>query len=316
LIVTEGIGYYQEKGKPIQVIKEGDVVKIPVSAEHWHGGSHSSLMVHTAIVPTVENGTIWLQPVTDAEYNTVQTINSSQSSKVNLSDAAVRNHEQLWPGYQSKAKATDPELIEVFDNFAFDELIRHDTMDVRTRVTMIMASTIGSQALTEYKMFVNAALNVGVTPIEIKEVLYQAVPYVGVAKVIDFIYACNEIFTERDISLPLESQSTTTSETRHEKGLIEVSCRQTLCLTCLPRRHDLPSQGSLPNLLPHYLNTRIPGRVFAALDQFSASEPIPTTLVVAKHVVRRLTKQYGSGLFVCEPEKVVLRKQLLLQTLW
>lgn len=219
LIVTEGEGYYQEKGKPIQVIKEGDVVKIPVNVEHWHGGSHNSSMVHTAIVPTVENGTIWLQPVTDAEYNTVQTTTGSQSTKVSLSDAAIRNHEQLWPGYKSKGKATDPELIEVFDNFAFDEVIRHDKMDVKTRVTMIMASTIGSQALTEYKMFVNAALNVGVTPVEIKEVLYQAVPYVGGAKVIDFIYACNEIFTERNIALPLESQSSTTPETRYEKGL-------------------------------------------------------------------------------------------------
>jgi 4-carboxymuconolactone decarboxylase len=86
-------------------------------------------------------------------------------------------------------------------------------------VLLIMASTIGSQALTEYKMFVNAALNVGVTPIEIKEVLYQSAPYVGISKVIDFINVTNEIFTERNILLPLESQSTTTPETRMEKGL-------------------------------------------------------------------------------------------------
>jgi 4-carboxymuconolactone decarboxylase len=54
---------------------------------------------------------------------------------------------------------------------------------------------------------VNAASNVGVTPIEIKEVLYQSVPYVSISKVIDFINAANEIFTERNILLPLESQS-------------------------------------------------------------------------------------------------------------
>lgn len=125
----------------------------------------------------------------------------------------------MWPNYNSKAAQTDPDLIHVFDNFAFDEVIHHDAMDTKTRVLLIMASTIGSQALTEYKMFVNAALNVGVTPIEIKEVLYQSVPYVGISKVVDFIYASNEIFTERNISLPLESQSTTTPETRMEKGL-------------------------------------------------------------------------------------------------
>lgn len=138
---------------------------------------------------------------------------------MSISETAHKNHEELWPEYQSKAGATDPELIEVFDNFAFDEVIGHDNMDTKTRVMMIMASTIGSQALTEYKMFVNASLNIGVSPVEVKEILYQSVPYVGIAKVLDFIYATNEILTERCVKLPLESQSTTTPETRLEKGL-------------------------------------------------------------------------------------------------
>lgn len=138
---------------------------------------------------------------------------------MSISETAHRNHEELWPDYKSKAKITDPELIDVFDNFAFDEVIGHDNMDTKTRVMMIMASTIGSQALTEFKMMVNAALNVAVTPVEVKEIVYQAVPYVGIAKVLDFIYATNEILTERGIKLPLEGQSTTTPETRLEKGL-------------------------------------------------------------------------------------------------
>lgn len=142
-----------------------------------------------------------------------------EKQTMSISETANKNHEALWPGYESKAGATDPELIEVFDNFAFDEVISHDKMDTKTRVLMILASTIGSQALTEFKMMANAALNVGVTPVAVKEVVYQAVPYVGIAKVIDFLYATNEIFKEKGIQLPLESQSTTTPETRLEKGL-------------------------------------------------------------------------------------------------
>ncbi len=138
---------------------------------------------------------------------------------MSISEKAQKNHEELWPGYQSKAAQTDPELIEVFDNFAFCEVIDHDNMDAKTRVIMILASTIGSQALTEFKMMANAALNIGITPVEVKEIVYQAVPYVGVAKVIDFLYSVNEIFTERGIKLPLEGQSSTTMETRFEKGL-------------------------------------------------------------------------------------------------
>ena len=220
LFVTQGIGYYQEKGKPIQLIREGDVVKIPKNIVHWHGASHNTSMVHIAIVPELDKDkTEWLQPVTDEEYDSYQTSMLKQAKEIKLTEVAVKSHEELWPNYISKAKQTDPELIEVFDNFAFDEVISHSNIDTKTRVMAIMTSTIASQSLSEYKMFVNAALNVGVTPVEVKEILYQSVPYVGIARVIDFIYATNVIFTERGIELPIEGQSTTTPKTRYEKGL-------------------------------------------------------------------------------------------------
>lgn len=138
---------------------------------------------------------------------------------INLTKAAIKNHEELFPHHQSTLQETDPELIEVFDNFAFDEVIGDGGLDTKTRVMMILGSTIASQALTEYKVMLGAALNVGITPVEIKEILYQSVPYVGIAKVLDFIHATNEILQSKRIELPLEGQSTTTAETRHEKGL-------------------------------------------------------------------------------------------------
>ena len=139
--------------------------------------------------------------------------------KVNLTEAAFRNHEELFPNHRSTLQTTDPELIEVFDNFAFDEVIAYGGLDTKTRVMMIVASTIASQALTEYRVMLGAALNIGITPVEIKEIVYQSVPYMGIAKVLDFIHATNEILQSRGIKLPLEGQSTTTPETRHEKGL-------------------------------------------------------------------------------------------------
>ena len=110
-------------------------------------------------------------------------------------------------------------MTEVFDNFAFDEVLAESQLDTKTRVVMILAALIGCQSVNEYKIMVGAALNIGVTPIEIKELLYQSVPYLGMAKAFDFIQATNEVLTNRGISLPLEGQSTTDAETRHEKGL-------------------------------------------------------------------------------------------------
>jgi 4-carboxymuconolactone decarboxylase len=136
-----------------------------------------------------------------------------------ITENAVRNHEELFPNLESKLQKTDPEFIALFDNWAFDEVIRQSRLDTKTRVMLILASTIAAQALGEYKVMVGAALNVGLTPVEIKEVLYQSVPYVGVAKVFDFLHATNAVFQERGMQLPLEGQSTTTAETRFAKGV-------------------------------------------------------------------------------------------------
>ena len=138
---------------------------------------------------------------------------------MSISETANKNHEELFPNRKSRLMVTDPELIEVFDNFAFDEVLGYGNLDTRTRLMVILASMIACQALGEYKVMLGGALNVGVTPVEVKEIVYQAVPYVGIAKVYDFIHATNEILEGRGIKLPVEGQSTTSPETRYEKGL-------------------------------------------------------------------------------------------------
>jgi 4-carboxymuconolactone decarboxylase len=140
-------------------------------------------------------------------------------SSVKISAAAHQNHEELFSDHQSTLKVTDPELIEVFDNFAFDEIIALSKLDTKTRVMLILAAIIGSQAVDEYRVMVTATLNVGVTPVEIKEILYQSVPYVGMAKAFDFVHATNELMSSRGIQLPLARQSTTSPETRYDQGL-------------------------------------------------------------------------------------------------
>jgi len=136
-----------------------------------------------------------------------------------LSHRAQKHHEELFPNHKSTLKATDPELIEVFDNFAFDEVIAQSKLDTKTRVMLILAAIIGANGVAEFKVMAGAALNVGVTPVQLKEIVYQSVPYVGMAKAFDFIHATNDMLTSRGIQLPVEGQSTTDPETRYEKGL-------------------------------------------------------------------------------------------------
>ena len=139
-------------------------------------------------------------------------------SVIDMTETAQRNHESLF-GHLSTLAVTDPELIEYFDDFAFDEVLSHDDLDPRIRLMTQLASMIAGQALGEYRVMLGAALTVGVTPVEVKEIVYQAVPYVGMAKVFDFLHATNDVLRERGIDLPLSGQSTTSPGTRFEKGV-------------------------------------------------------------------------------------------------
>lgn len=132
---------------------------------------------------------------------------------------ARKQHDELFPGHTSTLAVTDPELIEYFDNFAFDEVLRYGTLDTRTRLMVQLAALAAIPALNEYRAMLGAALTVGVTPVEVKEIVYQAVPYAGMGKVLDILHATNEVLTACGVELPLPGQSTTTPETRQERGL-------------------------------------------------------------------------------------------------
>lgn len=136
-----------------------------------------------------------------------------------ITEKSKAYHEKMYPGYVSKFLETDPEFIERFDNFAFDEVVNHDDLDDKTRFTAIIATLIGCQGIDEFRAIVPAAMNFDVTPVEIKEIVYQAVDYCGIGRVFPFLKSVNEIFESKGISLPLEGQATTTTENRLEGGI-------------------------------------------------------------------------------------------------
>lgn len=135
-----------------------------------------------------------------------------------ISENARKYHEKMFPGYKSDFMRTDPEFIERFDNFAFDEVVNHDNMDDRTRFITILATLIGCQGKEEFKAILPAAMNFGVKPVEIKEIVYQAVAYMGIGRVFPFLRETNEVFEKQGIKLPLRSQATTTTENRLAAG--------------------------------------------------------------------------------------------------
>jgi 4-carboxymuconolactone decarboxylase len=128
------------------------------------------------------------------------------------------NRHQLFTAQAAPLAQTDPELVEYFDAFAFDEVAAHGEEDEHTRLLVQLAALIAVQGRGAYRAVLGAALGNGVTPTEAKEIAYQAVAYLGMGKVYDFLVLTNEVLAELDVELPLPPQSTTTPDTRFTAG--------------------------------------------------------------------------------------------------
>lgn len=137
---------------------------------------------------------------------------------MSITQTSKQYHEKMFPGYVSDFLRTDPEFIERFDNFAFDEVVNHDDLDGKTRFMAILATLLGCQGIDEFRAILPAALNFGVTPVEVKEITYQAVAYLGIGRVFPFLKAVNAVLEEKGVQLPLPGQATTTTENRLEAG--------------------------------------------------------------------------------------------------
>jgi 4-carboxymuconolactone decarboxylase len=140
----------------------------------------------------------WLEPVTDAEYDKLP---GSQPGSADLG-------------------TTDPEFVELFDRFAFTDVTSQTSthLDAHTRFICNLATLLGCQGIDLYSELLPAALDAGVTPVEVKEIVYQGLAYLGLGRVMPFLKATNTVLSQRGIALPLPPQSQTTDATRREAG--------------------------------------------------------------------------------------------------
>ena len=116
---------------------------------------------------------------------------------------------------------TDPEFTERMEYFAFEEVVKEPGQELPDdiRYMAILATLLGCQGFDVYREVLPKALDQGVTPVMVKEMVYQAVDYLGMGRVLPFLSITNEILTVRGVKLPLPPQATTTMEDRLEKGV-------------------------------------------------------------------------------------------------
>ena len=126
---------------------------------------------------------------------------------------------ELFGGKPTVNEGSDPGFMRILQRFIFGEVSYTGSLDDRMRELITVTVLVVNQTLPQLKAHVGASLNVGCTPEEIREAVYQCAPFVGFPKTLNAIAAMNEVFSERGISLPLPDAATVTEEDRVKKGL-------------------------------------------------------------------------------------------------
>ncbi|WP_241158553.1 carboxymuconolactone decarboxylase family protein [Cohnella candidum] len=134
-------------------------------------------------------------------------------------ERSERKYKQLFGEGLPAAYATDPDFQEILSRFIFGEVFYQGNLDDKQRELITLVVLTVNQTLPQLKAHVQAALNVGLNPVEIKEAVYQCAPYIGFPKTLNAINELNEVFKVHNIAIPLESQKQVNEETRFDKGL-------------------------------------------------------------------------------------------------
>ncbi|WP_157148919.1 carboxymuconolactone decarboxylase family protein [Brachyspira pilosicoli] len=172
----------------------------------------------------------------------------NKGESLTMTEKAKTKYNELLKRDAFITKTNDADLESIFNNFVYGEVYNYGTLEPKLRELVTLVSLTASQGTDMIKPHIETALNIGVSPIEIKEALYQCSPYVGYPRVFAALEKANEVFKEKNISLPIESQSTVTESTRFDKGLeTQVSMYGDAILTA--HSNAAPNQKHIQNFL-------------------------------------------------------------------
>ncbi len=143
---------------------------------------------------------------------------AQEESNVSRIDVCKQNYHTLFGGEALTGQGTDPEMMDILQKFIFGEVFRTGELNMKQREMITCITLATMQTLPQLKAHAGAALNVGVTPVELRETMYLTAPFIGFPKMLNALSVVNGVFEERGISLPLEKEGTVTEENRHEKG--------------------------------------------------------------------------------------------------
>lgn len=156
--------------------------------------------------------------ITFALAGSLPAMAQTTESHMDRIEVCKQNYLTLFGGEALTGQGTDPEMMDILQKFIFGEVFQTGNLTLKQREMITCITLATMQTLPQLKTHAEAALNVGVTPEELREVMYLTAPFIGFPKMLNAVGTVNEVFKERGISLPIEKQGTVTENNRHETG--------------------------------------------------------------------------------------------------
>lgn len=145
-------------------------------------------------------------------------VKAQTDNQMNRIETCKENYRTLFRGEALTGQGSDPEMMDILQKFIFGEVFTTGDLSLKQREMITCVTLATMQTLPQLKAHAGAALNVGVTPLELREAMYLTAAFIGFPKMLNAVSTVNEVFKERGISLPLENQTTVTEDNRHEQG--------------------------------------------------------------------------------------------------
>jgi len=162
LVITEGVGWVQEWGGPIEEVREGDVVWFPPGVKHWHGAAPKSSMTHIALTGVLDGvNAEWMEKVSDEQYG-------------------VEENKQ-----KKEKQGKDKQKIDT------------EALDAKQQAIVTISAFTAEGNISKLKVAMNEGLDSGLTINEIKEVLVQMYAYAGFPRSLNGINTFMEVIEER-----------------------------------------------------------------------------------------------------------------------
>lgn len=133
-------------------------------------------------------------------------------------EKSIEKCNDLFGNIQLDIKNTDPDFYEIKKNFIYGDVYAHGNLDDKMREMITIVVAVTNQTFEELTLHIEAALHVGLTPIEVKEAVYHCAPYIGLSKAQAALGRVNDVLKKKEILLPLESQKTVTEDSRFSDG--------------------------------------------------------------------------------------------------